>query len=415
MMKRRLSLVLVALFLGYIFEARFAEKQLGVAFPFFIFFCLVLWFVVLLVCKTDLLPSNKSFWLFVPPIWFAMTATLNAQNTQSLKYALSLVFLFLYLGLLSMTYLGGRLEHYSFFDYLQNFYRLIRTLLLEPLQFVLEIVQDRVSANQDRPVEVVRSAWYGNCISVLIFAALFGLFWWVDLIFRQFHIDVINLIFPPGEDKVHLFHIIIWGYLILGVFLYSARRSEDKHLSVDDEPVFFRRWFTLGRSFQIFVAPMFPLITFTVLHIFYFINPLGFSDSYLKDGFPSLMEPNAFWAFTVASALIFLLVGWLNHVTVFNGKRDRLVHTILNCILFILVSFLVGAAIMCVSIYTIGIHADRQVWYARGGVGWLWLMFGMFVYHEFRNRERNYPYAALRVTTVLIGAYCFLGAIVPTP
>lgn len=409
-MRRRLVLVAAAFFLGFLCDLIVWGRKIDFAFPSFIFLSLSIGWIAILAGFRRL-PSLRSVWLFLPPLFFSTTAWLTAMYPQSLKHIFSLVFTFLYMGLLSVTYLDGQLERYSIFDYPRALFQLALSLVWQPAHFLLLLIRDLQASFRDRSRNTDRSGACALVIIVLVTVLLFTLLCTADAVF----ITVISptpaptplpppppdstIPSPPPQFVVTPWGVLFWSYLILGIFIYAGTQSRNEQLVADD-PRVFRRWFNFTGSTLILGAMLVPLLTYTTFRLACAFTPIMCLDA---AGFPAgLYRPYGFWQLAFGAGIVLLLICWMGYATVFDRRADRRIHTFLNLVLFGNVLVILWNAGIGVSLHTFAVHATRHIWYARGGLVWLGAMLGMFIVYEDVESERDFPFAALLVTTFMV-------------
>ena len=408
MFRNRLSLVLVACFLG-LFAAFVWRRPIDGFFPLFIFCCLAAGWVGLLYFNDQQPPARASLWLFLPPMFFSITAVLTREYPTALKHVLSLVFTFLYLALLAVSYRGGRLAYYTWGDYKQNLRRLALSVLWRPAQFLWQLARDYHEATKDRPRSSDHSGLYAALLAVIFFLVLPALLCTADPV-------MLTMLMPrPGPEPPDeviveesagpggmLGWTLLWSYVTLGVLLYAAAQSQDERLIADD-PQVFRRWFNYTGSSMVYASVLVPLISYSTFRAACAIQPAMCLDS---KGFPAGINPDiGFWGLALGAGLVFLGTNWLERVTAFADQTDRRVHLALLGLIFLFTVVVLWNAGWGVSTTTLGFTAPRHVLYARGALVWLATMFGMFIAYAAIQRERDYPYAALIVTTVMVALF----------
>jgi hypothetical protein len=251
---------------------------------------------------------------------------------------------------------------------------------------------------------------YAFWMGLLIFAALSVLFWWADSLYGAFFTRLFKEFFKTlTSGDVNIFRVLLWAYLILGMLLYAGTQSQDEQLFVDNAQ-FFTRWFSFPYTALVSVILMIPLGFFMAIRTHCVFDP---GDCLGPDGFLVWINSgHGFWALMLISVVVFMVVAWLGHVTLFTERLDRLAYLLLNLLIFSFVMFLLVIASVSVNQYTFGITATRHIWYARGAVFWILIMFGMYIGYQYLEREFDFPYMALRVTTGMVAAFVTVGVVI---
>ena len=135
-MKRTTILWITALLLGWLFDFLFWQHPLGINFFLYVLLCLGGGFLVLNL--NGLRPARKSLLLLVPILLFALITFIRQEP---LSLFLSFVLTLGLMGLLAVSFLGGRWPSYSLTDYVVQSVRLVGSLLARPLIFLSETRQ----------------------------------------------------------------------------------------------------------------------------------------------------------------------------------------------------------------------------------------------------------------------------------
>lgn len=144
------------------------------------------------------------------------------------------------LGLLTVTYLGGRWTRYSLFDYCRNFFLLISSILALPINFIRQ-TKPNISSVRRLPLKPVARGVLIAIPVVVFFAILLAA---GDLVFKQQIINFFKL-FDASRIPEYILRLIIilfWAYVLTGVFLHAALKSKDEKLVGEDKPIIKRFW-----------------------------------------------------------------------------------------------------------------------------------------------------------------------------
>ena len=236
-MKRTNLLWITVLVLGWLFDILFWGHAPGINFAIYVVLCLIGGALVLGF------NGYKTTWrtlVLLAPILFFAAMTFIRQEPLSMflafAYTLGLM------GLLAVSYLGGRWAWYSLADYILNALRLIGSMIASPLRFWVE---GRKTAAEQEPARtrpgakrlwaVVRGVLIAIPV-VVVFAALLSS---ADLVFARQVQGFVNL-FRLENLPQYIFrvvYILIGAYALAGVFLHAAQKSRDEKLLGIDKPL----------------------------------------------------------------------------------------------------------------------------------------------------------------------------------
>ncbi|MBW7919827.1 MAG: DUF4173 domain-containing protein [Anaerolineales bacterium] len=228
----RLWIVVIAL--GWLFDFLFWKRTPGVNFAVYAVLCLAGGLYLLLgVEKTK--PARGALWLLIPILFFAAVTFVRAEPmTSFLAHAMTLFLM----GLLAITYLGGRWIWYGLWDYVAGFVKLGGNMLVKPLTFSADVRRER--AESGAPAR--RSAWpviRGLVIALPVVAVFASLLASADAVFQarlEDFLDLLN-IDNLGEYIFRLSYILVGAYLLTGVFLHAATASKDEKLINEGKPI----------------------------------------------------------------------------------------------------------------------------------------------------------------------------------
>ena len=143
-MKRTNILWIVVLVLGWFFDFLFWKQGQGINFAIYAALCLAGAFLVLGL--NGIRPSWKSLILLIPILFFAaFTFIRQEQMSLFLSFALTLGLM----GLLAVSFLGGRWMWYGLSDYVANYAKLIGSMIARPLTFLSETRQAAAAGQAD--------------------------------------------------------------------------------------------------------------------------------------------------------------------------------------------------------------------------------------------------------------------------
>ena len=380
---------IVAIFLGWSFDFLFWRHVPGLNFALFVLLCLA-GGLYLLVGEEKVKPSRGALWLLIPIIFFAAVTFIRAEPmTSFLAHALTLFLL----GVFAITYLGGRWILYSLWDYILGFLKLGGNMLVKPLTFSQETRRERLERG-DPPK---RSAWpviRGLIIALPIVAIFAALLSSADAVFSQRLQDVLealNLDNIP-EYIFRLSYILVFGYLLAGVFLHAATQSKDETVVGEQKSLlgqflgFIEAAIVLGS-----VATLF--ISFVVIQFQYFfggqanVHIDGFTYSeYARRGFGELVAVAFF------SLLLILVAG---AVTKRENDSQRKTFSGLSIGIVLLVLVMLVSAYKRLVLYETAYGFSELRTYTHVFMIWLGALLIATVVLEILRRERMFAFAAL--------------------
>lgn len=383
----RLWIVVTAL--GWLFDLLFWRRAPGVNFAIYVILCLAGGLYLLLgVEKTK--PARGALWLLIPILFFAAVTFVRAEPmTSFLSHALTLFLM----GLLAITFLGGRWIWYGLWDYVTGFLKLGGNMLVKPLSFSAEARKER--AESGAPAK--RSVWpviRGVVIALPVIAIFASLLASADAVFEarlQDFLDFLN-IENLAEYIFRLSYILIGAYLLAGVFLHAAANSKDEKLLNEDKLIlapflgFIESVIVLGS-----VALLFAL--FVVIQFQYFfggqanIHIDGYTYSeYARRGFGELVA--------VAFFSLLLILG-LGAVTKRETESQRKTFSGLSIGIVALVLVMLVSAYRRLVLYETAYGFSELRTYTHVFMIWLGLLLVATVVLEILRRERMFALAAL--------------------
>ena len=306
---------------------------------------------------------------------------------------LSVVLIMFLMGVVAISFLGGRWPSYSLLDYLNGFLRLLGSMIARPLGFSTKVRKEQAeggerSASQIWPV--VRGILIALPI-VAIFAALLGS---ADLVFGQRleeFIELFNLENLP-EYIFRLVYILMFAYAIAGVFLHAASQSKNDKLVGEGKSVvpsflgFTEAAIVLGS-----VAVLFAAFVFIQFQYFFGgqtniqIDGYTFSE-YARRGFGELVTVAFFSLLLILSA---------SGVTRRETEIQRRVFSGLGIGIVTLVLVMLVSAFQRLVLYETAYGFSRLRTYTHVFMLWLALLLVAVVVLEILHRERAFALAAV--------------------
>lgn len=389
MKKHPVLLLVTVIVLGWLFDFLFWKHPLGINFAIYVTLCLLGALALLLLNR--LKPSLKSLWLILP---FAFFAVISFVCQEQLTRYLAYTFTLFSLGLLAVTYLGGRWTRYSLFDYISKFLRLALGVLIHPYKYLDQARPELAAAGEKLKGGPLKRILRGVLIAIPIVVFFAFLLASADLVFNQKLADFFDRFDIENIPEYCLRLIIIIGvaYALLGIFLHAANKSTDETLLGEDKPVlkhflhFTEAAIVLGSVVTLFVL-------FVIVQFQYFfggevnIGVEGYTYSqYARSGFNELI-----W---VALCSLVMSLG-LSTITRRETDWQKRIYSGLS------VALLASVLVILVSAYQrLAIAIDwhgfsRLRLYPRVFLIWVGLLFIAVIALEVIRRERYFALAAV--------------------
>jgi len=388
-MKRPNILWITALILAWLFDFLFWKHNPGISFAIYVILCLIGGFVLL--SMDGLRPNWKALLLLLPIAFFAAMSFIR-QEPMSLL--LSYAFTLFLLGMLAISFLGGRWLAYSLSDYVANFFKLAGSMVARPLAFIIENRRQQEEAGSKSSARRVWPILRGVLIAIPILAVFAALLASADLIFAQRLEDIIAL-FRLEKLPEYIFrgvYILIGAYLLVGVFLHAATHSQDEKLIGVEKPLvpaflgFTESAIVLGSVVLLFAA-------FVVIQFQYFfggqanIHIDGYTYSeYARRGFGELIA--------VAFFSLLLYLG-LSAIVKRETPGQRWGFSGLGIGMVALVGVILFSAFQRLLLYEAAYGFSRLRTYTHVFMFWLGLLLAAVVVLEILRRERAFAAAAL--------------------
>ncbi len=398
-MKRSSVVWITALILGWVFDFLFWKQNPGVDFAIYVGLCLGGGFLVL--GTEGIKPAWKALLLLLPIGFFAVMTFIRREPMSTF---LAVAFPLGLMGLLTVTYLGGRWWAYGLADYIVNFFKLAGSMLARPLMFLIE---GRKKAGADAAAAGRRSGWgrfwavvRGLLIAVPILAVLAALLASADAVFSQ-ELNRFLSLFRLENLPEYIFravYILAGAYLLVGVFLHAARSSADEKLIGEEKPLippflgFTEAVVVLGAVELLFLA-------FVVVQFQYFfggaanINSTGLPDvagytysEYARRGFGELV------AVAFISLLLFL---GLSGITRRETAAKRWTFSGLGIGMVALIAVILVSAFLRLQLYEQAYGFTRLRTYTHVFMIWLGILLAAVVALEILRRERAFVTGAL--------------------
>jgi len=237
MVKNRSALWVAALVIGWAFDILYWNKPPGIS--FLIHVILLLGALAVLSWKEHKKPSPASLALVPLILVFSALGFLREEPfTRVLNHLLSLGLL----GLLILSYQGGRWPSYTVSDYLVSGFRLILNTIALPFKLM---TTDKEEQKLQEGISPRNKGWKraapflrGILIALPLLAILASLLGEADPIFARWMNDLIELLRLEKlpEYILRLVLITFWTFLAAGLLLYALTKSGEGKLVGEDQP-----------------------------------------------------------------------------------------------------------------------------------------------------------------------------------
>ena len=381
--------LIIVLLLGWTFDFLFWGNSAGINFAIFIVLSLMGGFYLLI--SNDQKPAMKSLVVVLPLLFFlSMTFSRQEPLTLFLAYTFSLFFM----GILAVTYLGGRWVEYGLLDYFYKFFELIMNMIDSPVRFFFQVRKEKAEREEPQKRLPIMPILRGLLIALPILAIFTSLLASADLVFNQKLAEFFRL-FNFGNTIQYiprLLDIFLCAYLLAGIFLHASRHSHDEKLVGEGEPVvkpflgFTEAGIVLGS-----VTILFAL--FVIVQFRYFfggnvnIGIEGYTYSqYARRGFNELMA--------VALFSLMLILG-LSMVTKREGNLQKRIYSGLSIAIVALVLIILVSAYQRLSLAIDWHGFSRLRLYPQVFMVWVGLLFITVVVLEIFHKERYFAFAAV--------------------
>ncbi len=394
-MKRTNVLWIVALALGWLFDFLFWKQSPGINFA--IYAGLVLGGGFLVLGLNGLKPSWKSLLLLLPILFFA---AMTFIRQEPLSIFLAVAFTLALMGLLALTYLGGRWPWYSLSDYVFNYVKLAGSMVARPVIFMME--RKKQAGETPPPAASASSSGWKRFWAILrgvliaipvvvIFAALLAS---ADLVFAQRVQDFVKL-FRLGNLPQYIFrciYILVGAYALAGIFLHAALKSQDEKLVGMDKPLV-PQFLGFTEAAVVLGAVVVLFALFAVVQFQYFfggqtnVGVQGYTFSeYARRGFGELVAAAFF------SLLLFLS---LSAVVKRQNQAQRRVFSGLGLGMVALVGVMLYSAFQRLVLYEAAYGFSRLRAYTHVFMIWLAVLLAVVVVLDILRKERLFALAAL--------------------
>ncbi len=308
---------------------------------------------------------------------------------------LGIMFTLFLMGVLANTFRGGRWLRYSMADYFFGFFKLMGSMIAQPISFQVEVKREQVESGIPAKQLNLWSILRGIVMAIPILAIFAALLASADTIFSNQLNTFLRLFFNPDIFPEYIFrlcYILFIAYILAGVFLHAASQSKDEKLVGKDKLLisqflgFTETAIVLGSVIVLFTA-------FVVVQFKYFFGGQailgvgGLTDSeYARRGFGELAA--------VAFLSLFMIIG-LSTITRRENEAQKRAYSGLSVVLVALVMVILASAYQRLTLNELAHGFFRLRTYSHVFYIWLALLLVAVVVLEILHRERAFAFAAV--------------------
>jgi len=394
MLKNRSTLWYCALIVGWGFDILYWKKPLGISFAIHVL--LLLGTLIFLSKKEGKTLSPKSLPLIGLALVFSFLGFLRAEPfTRTLNHLLSLGFL----GLLILSYQGGRWMEYNLSDYIVGAFRLFTNAIGLPFKLITEAKEEKGDTEEGEKVKGAgwkKAAPYlrGILLALPIVAVLAALLSEADPIFSKWLGDLIELLRLEKlpEYILRLVLIGIWTFLLAGLMLYSLSKSQKEKLVGLDQP-WPPRFLGSTETTIIMGAVNLLFFSFVSIQFKYFfggeknitLDGYTFSE-YARRGFGELLA--------VAFFTLFIIMV-LSSITIRKEKKNRVVFSALTGLMTAFIGVILLSSLQRLALYEAAYGFTRLRAYSHICVIWIGILFLAILVLEILGAHRYFTLASL--------------------
>ncbi len=394
MLKNRSTLWFCALIVGWGFDVLYWKKPIGVSFTIHVL--LLLGTLIFLSKKEGKRLSPKSLPLIGLALLFSFLGFLRAEPfTRTLNHLLSLGFL----GLLILSYQGGRWMEYNLSDYIVGGFRLFTNAVGLPFKLFTEAKEEKAESEEGEKGKGAgwkKAAPYlrGILLALPVVAVLAGLLSEADPIFSEWLSDLIELLRLEKlpEYILRLVLIGIWTFVLTGIMLYSLIKSKEEKLVGVAQP-WPPRFLGSTETTIIMAAVNLLFFAFASIQFKYFfggeknITLDGYTYSeYARRGFGELLA--------VAFFTLFIIMV-LSSITIRKEKKDRVVFSTLTGLMTAFIGVILVSSLQRLALYEAAYGFTRLRTYSHLCVIWIGILFLAILTLEILGKHRFFTLASL--------------------
>jgi hypothetical protein len=370
---------LTAILLGWLFDALFWGRQVGVSFPIYTILCLLAGLGVARMNKQA--PHHKALLLIAPVLFFSVMVFIRSEPlTVFLDILLTLTFLVIFAD----TVFTGRWLQYGFLDYGAAFIRLFLAAFLRPLTHPWR------TANPGQPGAANRGLWKflpylrGILLAIPFFLFFACLLAAADPVFSSRLQQIFNIEKIP-EYLFRCALIAFLAYLFAGVFLHALdRRAVETPLYSERQVV--SAFLGSVESTIIYLVVNLLFLSFVVVQFQYFFG--GQANVHIDGYTYSEYARRGFWELIAVAFFSLLMFLGLHGTTKRSGPVERWLFTGLAAMQMVLVQVILYSAFVRLNLYEAAYGFSRLRTYAHVFLVWIGILFLVVIILDICQRTR---------------------------
>lgn len=397
-----------ALLLGWAFDFLFWKKAPGVNFTIYVLLCLLTG--TLLLRGAGHRPA-RSIWSLM--LFILIPALMTFVRLEPMTVFLSVALTLFLMGVVAVSYLGGRWLEYGLLDYLGRFLRLAGSMVARPLAFNAELKREQSEAlarGEPTRTQGFPKVWpvvRGILIAIPVVAIFAALLASADLIFSQ-RLEAFIELFRLEDLPEYIFrgvYILAAAYALAGIFLHAASESSDEKLTGASGPVvppflgFTESAIVLGSVLALFTA-------FVIIQFQYFFG--GQANIHLDGYTYSEYARRGFGELVLVAFFSLMLILVASAITRRSSRTERGVFSALGIGIVVLVLIMLISAFQRLVLYESAYGFSRLRTYTHVFMIWLALLLVAVGILELLQRERAF---ALTVLLASAGFVVSLGLV----
>lgn len=383
-------LVAFSFVLAWSFDFLFWGKQWGISVP--VFTLLLVLAGMFLARRQGLWPARASLWLLLPLLFFA---AVSAFRLEPFTLLTSRGLVLLLSALLAVTFLGGRWLDYSFSDFAAK----LVSLVPNGLGLLRDTTPpDRSAKEKSFSIRSLAPIFRGLLFALPILWFLSILLSSADPYFSKWLTDLFQFlkIENLSEYLFRAFYIVVFTYIIAGVYLVALIKSRKEQLIGEKKP-WLKPFVGFGEAVTVLVSVNLLFTAFVFVQFRYFFggvanivdNPDGFTFAeYARRGFAEMVFV------AVISLLLFIALSTI-------GKRQKNQQqkwfSGLGIWLFALVAIILVSAYERLLLYESVYGFSRLRTYSHVFMIWLGFLLLAVVVLEVLRKQRAFAVAVLLV------------------
>lgn len=393
MIRKKQTLWLAALLVGWGFDFFYWDKPLGIS--FFLHIVIAIAALLFVSREEEKQPARRSLWLLIPLLLFSVLTFIRQEPfTRVLNHGSTLILGMVFL----LTFRGGRWPQYRLVEYILGWVKLLFNMVILPFRLLIDNTEKEQEESEEPEKEKAR--WKnslpflrGLLIAIPVLAVFAALFASADPIFAdrlQAVIEYLHLEKIP-EYIARGVLIMIWTFLVSGLMLSGLLKSKDETL-IGDENAWPPRFLGSTEASIILGSVNLLFFSFVLIQFRYFfggesnISLEGFTYAeYARRGFGELL------AVALISLLLFMV---MSAITRRRSRRETIIFTSLTVTLTLLVGIIIISSMFRLRLYETAYGFTRLRTYAHICILWIGVLFTGVLILEIFHKWRYFTLAA---------------------